>query len=177
MFIKKFLHKYHRWAYNRQIKHGTIDVRQLFRNEYDDIKGFNRYDVIVRLLAIENYYQLNDYGYDMYKKMQAKRQPGADVDRYLSIFIQLIQSYDNSGYDNSSEIQLDKYNKLYDGSHRMALAFFHKQYVLSCQVLPIVANVFYGLRWFKENGFNKQEMEEIEQRYVSLKNEIFNSRK
>ena len=174
MLIKKVLYKFHQWAYNRQIKHGTIDVRQLFWNEYDDINGFNRYDMIVRLLAIENYYQLNDYGYDLYKKMQAKRQPGADIDRYLATFIRLIQSYNNSGYDNSSEIQLDKYNKLYDGSHRMALAFFHKQYVISCQVLPIVANVFYGLRWFKDNDFNTQEIAVMEQRYVSLKNEICN---
>ena len=91
-------------------------------------EGFNRYDMIVRLLAIENYYGKNEYGFNLYRKMQAARIGIDSVEPAVFRFRKLIESYENNGYDSSSEIELDSCLHLYDGSHRMAMALYYNYY-------------------------------------------------
>ena len=52
--------------------HFSLDVTELFF-QHNTKQGFLRYDMIVRLLAIENYYGINDFGFDLYYKMQKAR--------------------------------------------------------------------------------------------------------
>ena len=48
------------------------DIRGLFLYNAS-LNKYSRLDTIVRYLAIENYYNVNDYGFALYKKMQEKR--------------------------------------------------------------------------------------------------------
>lgn len=151
-------------------RHHIYDARELFFHE-NMVDGFNRYDMIVRLLAVENYYNKNNFGFDLYRKMQeARHVPGWEgaVDRFYA----LIKSYEDNGYDSKSEIILDKNLHLWDGSHRLALAFYHKCYPVSCSIEPITHDVYYGIAWFVEHSFSVEEIKKIQERYQSLKNEI-----
>lgn len=170
-----FCDPYHRlknkWRnQENQILHHVYDARELFFQE-NDISGFNRYDMIVRLLAIENYYGKNNFGWDLYRKQQntrkAKEWEGAE-----SRFRALIKSYEDNGYDENSRIQVGSDLRLWDGSHRMALAMYHKYYPISCQVMPTSRPIYYGINWYLENDFSLAEIAKMQERYELLKNEI-----
>lgn len=147
-------------------KHLIWDVRELFLQENECY--FNRYDIIVRYLAIENFYNKNTCGFLLYKKMQAMRISESWVEKSVERFVNLIKSYHSNGYDISSEIELDRNLKLIDGSHRISLALFHKQYRIYCKIRPISINVSYGLGWFVENGFSMEEIEIIQNTYKEI---------
>lgn len=153
------------------IKHHTYDARELFFQENSD-SGFNRYDMIVRLLAIENYFEKNTFGLDLYRKMQTERMGKDWTEPAVERFKHLIQSYEKNGYNSSSEITLTKDLKLEDGSHRMALAFYFKQYQISCRILPYKKTISYGLENFVEYGFSKEEITTIKQRFIQLYDDI-----
>jgi len=169
-----FCDSYHRIK-NRHnkpsIQHHTYDVRELFYQE-NDAEGFNRFDIIVRLLAIENYYGENDFGWDLYRKQQNIRKGSVDYENAESRFLALIKSYEEKGYDKTSNIQVGSDLRLWDGSHRMALAMYHKYYPISCQVMPTRRPIYYGINWYLENDFSLAEIAKMQERYELLKNEI-----
>ena len=103
-----FCDPYHRIINKRinqkdQILYHVYDARELFFQE-NVLTGFNRYDMIVRLLAIENYYGKNDFGWDLYRKQQNTRK-GGDWQNAESRFRALIKSYEENGYDTTSSIR------------------------------------------------------------------------
>lgn len=174
LFFKRF---YTKWKQDREqrrlnegIVHRTYDVRELFFQE-NSPAGFNRYDMIVRLLAIENQYGHNNYGWDMYRRMQRSRK-AEHWEVAEERFKTLIDSWDLNGYDESSEITLFKNLHWEDGSHRMALSIYHRHYTISCSVLPYSRNVKYGLETFIEYGFTISEINILKNRYESLCKEL-----
>lgn len=153
-----------------EVVYHTYDARELFFQE-NRPEGFNRYDMIVRLLAVENWHGQNDFGFDLYWKMQQSRKVG-DYQNAVVRFKELIQSYEKNGYDPKSEIVLDRNLHLIDGSHRMALALYYKHWNISCAVMPFDRKVNYGIKTFVEYGFTRQEIDIIRSRYEALKSEI-----
>lgn len=153
-----------------EVIHHTYDARELFFQE-NRAEGFNRYDIIVRLLAVENWHGQNDFGFALYWKMQQSRKAG-DYQNAVTRFKELIESYEKHGYDAQSEIMLDCNLHLIDGSHRMALALYYKYWNISCAVMPYELEVKYGMKTFVEYGFTRQEIALIQSRYEALKNEI-----
>lgn len=153
------------------IQHHTYDVRELFYQE-NDAEGFNRFDIIVRLLAIENYYGENDFGWDLYRKQQNIRKGSVDYENAESRFLALIKSYEEKGYDKTSNIQIGSDLRIWDGSHRIALAMYHKQYQIFCEVMPSIWPIYYGIKWYIENDFSLAEIAKIQKRYVKLKEDI-----
>lgn len=152
-----------------RIKSISIEVAELFfqhNGEYD----FKRYDMIVRLLAVENYFGKNDFGFNLYRRMQAARVNRDWEDPAVERFHKLIKSYDNRGYDTTSPIILDKNLHLIDGSHRMALAMYYHTKQINAIVKPITFNTFYGIEWFKINGFTNDECNKMIAKYEELKN-------
>ena len=49
-----------------------IDTEKLFFFEHTEKLGFKRYDLLVKLLALESYYAGEDSGFDLYLKMKRK---------------------------------------------------------------------------------------------------------
>lgn len=154
----------------QRIKNGTFvhkyNVNELFlqQNEPD---GYNRLDIIVRLLAIEEEYGLNNFGWGMYRKMQQARVGSCTdctIDERVDTFKKLIKSWEENGYDETSKIVLDQELKLLDGSHRIALCLFHGQKDIMCEVLGKKENVFFGKEWFAENDFTIEELIKIDRR-------------
>lgn len=131
--------------------------------------GYKRWDIIVRLLAIENEMGINSYGWDLYKKMQVLRN-GDDEDgsiERVQRFKRLI--YETVDY-HSIPIVLDSELKLYDGSHRMALAIYNNDRDIKVFVDRRlgVTDTEYGEEWFRDNGFTEYELEIIRSRVTQL---------
>ncbi len=90
----------------KKAKHININVCDLFfQQNHND--GFERLDIIVRYLAIENYFGLNDFGFEMYNKMQEKRMGREHAKISADIFRKLIKSWTENGYDPKCEIECD----------------------------------------------------------------------
>lgn len=112
---------------------------------------FNRYDIVVRLLAIEEYYGKNNYGFSLYEKMQNERTQDASYGRISTQrFIKLIESYEKNGYKEDSELIIDERLHLVDGSHRLALAIYFGVARLTVRIVKRENEVFYGKEWFSE---------------------------
>ncbi len=128
---------------------------------------FNRYDIIVRYLAIEQFYNKNTIGFDLYNKMQRKR-TNAKSDT-IQRMISLAQSIENFGFNNQSGIFIDRNFHLVDGSHRFASSLYFNRYEIPTNIYRIRKKIYYNVDWFKNNGFDDKELEVILQK----KDEIF----
>lgn len=154
--------------YKLYTKHLNFEVAELFF-QHNGERDFLRYDMIIRLLAVENYFGKNKYGFDMYSRMQGARVKPEYVSESVEKFKNLITSYEKKGYDNASEIELDNQLHLIDGSHRMALAMYYDIKTINAKVRAYQADVFYSIEWFKINGFSDHECEILRNRYEQLK--------
>lgn len=141
-------------------------------------EGFNRYDIIVRLLAIEEYMKQSGNGLCLYEKMQYYRlieKPYIIKDGnrdYCNKFISLIRNFLKNGYvKENNAILLNKYGNLIDGSHRIALAlYFGYDYVrcdYSKDLQEFNDQIKYGKDWF-EKYFTNEEVNIIYERYKKL---------
>lgn len=144
-----------------------IDTNELLLCQYRD-GVFNRYDVAVRLLAIENYFGKNIYGFDLYKKMQ-KRRAGDEAYGEISTqrYAQLIQSYEKMGYDENSELVIDEKLHLKDGSHRLALAIYFGVSRLKVRIIKKEKDNYYGKSWF-EKYFSREECALIKKKVFEI---------
>lgn len=120
-----------------------------------------RCDIVVRYLAIENYYNKNSFGFDLYKKMQDKRIGEEYGDKAVKQFKILIDSYEKNGYDYESAIVLDCNLGIIDGSHRVALGLYHGIRNISALVINFNHPVDYSIDWFLSVGFTKDETDII----------------
>jgi hypothetical protein len=91
---------------------------------------------------------------------------------YIERFNSLISSYEKNGYDDSSEIELYADLHLHDGSHRIAMALYHKAYLISCKVRSDSVDIFYCIEWFIEKGFDYEEIKLIKEKYHEIANNI-----
>ena len=143
-----------------------IDTRELCRQQFGEEP---RLDIIVRILAIEEYYGANNYGFELYNKMMDKR-IREDYSIYAERrFKELIKSFENEGYDESSEIFVDNELHLIDGAHRLALAVYHEKPKVCIRIFDKKQNVQYGPKWFS-NYFNASELELIINKYEHVMN-------
>ena len=144
-----------------------VGTNELLLSQYRE-KHFNRYDVIVRLLAIEQYYGKNNNGFDLYVKMQNNRICDDSYGRIsLQRFIKLIQSYEKNGYDDNSELIVDDKLQLLDGSHRLALAVYFGITQLRVRIVS-GEDIDYGKGWFQK-FFSPEECEMIEEKFSGVK--------
>lgn len=185
---KKFRNKFLTGKHTKKVKDNALNINlktnsyqytsiptiELFFSQNNDNLSFNRYDTIVRLLAIENYYGLNDYGWSLYEKMQNKRVQNGYAIEAKERFIKLIKSWEQKGYDANSCIEVNKDIKLLDGSHRLALALYFKQENVSLRIDNDAPTPQYGIDWFFEEDFNLTEIKQITERYENIKKEFQN---
>ncbi|MDR0485029.1 MAG: hypothetical protein LBH40_07110 [Alphaproteobacteria bacterium] len=152
----------------------NMSVLELLSHETQD-NVFNRFDIIVRYLAIENYYGKNNYGFELYNKMQINRANylNSDLPHTDERFKNLIKSVETVGFlTDKHPITINGLLKLKDGSHRVALALYHKIERLNFIKIDNNNDINYKLSWFKDNNFTEAELEIIKNKYNTLKNEL-----
>lgn len=130
-----------------------ISTKDLFLAQYRD-NIYNAVDIVVKYLAIENFYGLNDFGFELYKKTQILRTNKDWEERFKN----LIKSIE-FGYDRRSFVETDLNYSIHDGAHRVALGLFHGINELSLRLFN--TNLYrrsYSLRWFLENDYTDKEV-------------------
>jgi len=133
---------------------------------------FRRPDMIVRHLAIDNYYGNNDFGFDLYRKLQDARVKKGYADRAVKKFYDLIESYAKNGYDPGSYILADKELKLRDGSHRMAMATYLNLPEITVAVFNATTALVLDYNWLLTHGFSKEEVQLLRSKADSLRKEM-----
>lgn len=147
-----------------------ISTNDLFLAQYNNGE-FNAVDIVVKYLAIENYYGLNNYGFSLYEKMQTKRVG----ENWNERFRNLIRSVEQNGYLEDFTIETDVNYSIHDGAHRLALAMFLK--IPNVTIKPFNADKIrrsYTIEWFMENGFSEDEIATIKEKTEALLNECRN---
>ena len=181
-FLKKFCNKLNVWKkkvkvllrrgdlykYEQLVPTSHLLARQ-FLNE-----SFNRYDLIVRYMAISSFLNKDDFGIVLYKKMQDKRA----ASRYQNpwrVFCDLIMNIKDNGYDMSKPILVNNDLHLIDGAHRLATALYFQQPFIPISINKKLSPSFFGIDWFSNNSFNNAELDVIEEckRKVFLKNYLY----
>lgn len=133
-------------------------LAQYFKND------FNAVDIAVKYLAIENFYDKNNFGMELYKKLQLKRIGEDWTERY----IKLIRSFEN-GINMDSPIQVDLNYSIHDGSHRLALALYNEYEYVPVNIFNVdIPRRYYGINWFKENEFTENEIILIKEKLLEL---------
>ena len=148
----------------KTIVKSEIPIIELFFMQFKNEK-FNRFDMIVRLLAIENYYNKNDFGWLLYNKIQDLRVGNNYSIVAKSKFIELIKNWEENGYNTESAIEVNSEMGLLDGSHRLALALYHNLKNININILSDNIHPEYGIEWFIENNFSEKEIKYIIERY------------
>lgn len=141
-----------------------IQSKDLFLAQFKD-NEFNAADVIIKYLAIENYYGLNNFGFELYNKLQFYR----INQNWEKRFVNLIDSFEK-GYNSDSIIDTDLNYSIHDGAHRLALAIFHDLKELRIRLYN--TNLYrreYGFNWLKPY-FTKDELDIIINKYQELLN-------
>lgn len=142
----------------------NIPTSDLFLAQFKDGK-FNAVDVIVKYLAIENYYGKNCNGFNLYNKMQNKRVKENWNDRFIS----LIKSVEKKGFKDDSYIETDLNYSIHDGAHRLALALYFGIDNLNVKVFNTeLYRRDYDISWFENNDFSKEELIQIEEQLKLL---------
>ncbi len=141
-----------------------MPVNDLFLAQYKDL-SFNAVDIVFKYLAIENYYNINDYGFNLYNKLQYYR-TGKD---WSNRFKDLIKSFEY-GYNLNSKVETDLNYSIHDGAHRVALCLFHNIDDINVRIF----NTFlyrreYGFSYI-EKYFNKNEINIIKVKLNELLN-------
>lgn len=141
------------------------------------VKNCIDYRLAIRYLAIEQYYEKNDIGYDLYIRAHSLNSNKDTSENRLKNFISLIENWDINGYNNKDLISIDEKYKLIDGTHRMALAIYHGMKSIECNIFNSSDN---WESWMGKNGlmtkdvfsktnFNDRELTLIENTYREIK--------
>ena len=129
-------------------------------------------DTIVKYLYIENYYNKNDFGRDLYIKQQAARGVVKDPCAITEKFNALILSVENNGFDTGFSIGVDKDFYLRDGSHRSAMSLYLGIEEIRVNYLNMKYPRNYRYSWFSDNGFTAEEIDIIKSKEKLIMNAV-----
>lgn len=161
------------------VKHIQMDVRELFMQQNVSITelDYQRLDVVVKYLAIENYYNKNDYGFALHQKLQSLRQRQSEnmPEGYEKLsseaFKDLIRSVEKEGFWESAEITCDSRLFLLDGAHRLAVCLYFNVPNVRVKVVDQEINVLpFTLDYLRKGGFTEEEIRIIREKAEELMN-------
>ncbi len=134
----------------------TINPFEVLKKSMKD--NLNISDVIIRYIAIENYFGVDNNGFEIYSIMQSTRvKNNKNVPKYRDDggkrFKELIKSVDENGYMNEYPIIFNQDGFLFDGVHRLALALYYGVEKISYEIDErIELTPDYSLNWFESYG-------------------------
>jgi len=144
-----------------------IPIRDLVLAQYRNwnFSSYQHCDMAVRMFAYEEICGENSWGLDLYRRMQILS--GFDwSDRYKK----LISSVELKGLDTSNKIELDRNLMIMDGSHRTTLAYIKGIDFIWADVYDCDRDRNFGMDFFWENGFLKEECYCIEKKQSDILN-------
>lgn len=145
----------------------VIDTNLLLSKQIKSI-NFNRYDLMVRYMAIESVLAGNEDAFDLYNKMQEKR-GNSPYKNPLETFKSLIKEIQQKGFNMHSPIVVNKQMQIIDGAHRFACALYFNTKQIPIKIVKNNTDFYYGIAWFKKNKFSDSEISLLKEK----KEEIF----
>lgn len=88
----------------------------------------------IRLVAIECYYGLNNFGEDIYLRAEGIHCSKETAMKRLSCFKRLISSWEENGFNEDYAIGINQMGQIIDGNHRTSLAIYHQIESITCNV-------------------------------------------
>lgn len=199
-FDKRFTNGNIRWLYKKfklrkrffrgkRAAFVTEPVPDMILMQYNvkEYMQYQFYDLSVRYLAIEEYYQRNNFGFELYKKMHVlggnygqinenekyyrkrnRKKRGAKFgigkeEHSIEQFKELIESFEKNGYDENSYVMADRNLLSMNGSHRTAIAVYKKQEFINVELKNRLFDRRYSVDWFWQNGFTRNEIKKIDE--------------
>jgi hypothetical protein len=95
----------------------------------------------VRYLALDNYYEKNTNGYEIYKRYLSLFNDDKTSEKRLVQFLELIKSWEQKGYDITKCSSIFEDYIIFDGLHRIAVASYFKQSFVMCDIYPTTRNI------------------------------------
>lgn len=165
----------------------------LMQYNKNDYFQYQFYDIPVRVLAIENYYEKNDFGFELYRKMHtvggnygqtnlteqyykdARKKNKTAVygkvreEHSIEQFKELIRSYEKNGYREDSVVMADRNLLSMNGSHRIAMAIARGQEFINSEVHNRDFERRFSIDWFWKNGFEREEIRAITDKMAEIK--------
>ena len=135
---------------------------------------FNRYDIIVRYMAIDSFLNYENEGINLYEKMQKNRGGSAHTNP-LKVFKELITSFNNNGVDSNYPILVNKDLHIVDGAHRLACALYFNEPFIAIKINNKLDHSPYGISWFRSNNFSTEELDLMLQRkqQILISNQLY----
>jgi len=124
---------------------------------------FNRYDIIVRFMAIDSFLNAKNEGINLYERMQKKR-GGSAYKNPWKVFQELITSFNKKGVDSNFPLLVNKDLQIVDGAHRLACALYFNEPFIAIKIDKKLNYSPYGINWFKSNDFSTEELDLILQK-------------
>ena len=162
------------------VKHIMVEPRELLLQQNASLKDidYQRLDVVVKYLAIENYFEKNTYGFEIYRKLQKARRADAGgetkgVEQMAeSVFSSLIQSIEEKGFLEESEISCDEQLQLLDGAHRLAACLYFKVPKVRVKVIKDTASICpFTMEYLNRSGLTEEELNHVREKAEELLNE------
>lgn len=98
------------------------------------IQANEDYRFAIRYLAIENYYNKNDNGFDIYTKTMTLCSGYDTARKRLEGFLALIKSWEEYGYISDYACWIDSDYQAFDGTHRITLAKYFNKETIICNI-------------------------------------------
>lgn len=146
----------------------SIDTFCFFNHCMKD--NFFNAHIMIRMLAIDCYYNKNNFGWDWYNKMQYERvYDNPLVPKRMAYheeeFKKLIRSFEKNGFIEQHPIVVNKDLMFIDGAHRLSLALY-----FGIEKIPITIDKKYyhlesrdySFEWFRQHGMGYMEEKAME---------------
>lgn len=111
-----------------QKKGVKISVNNLISKNLSDFK------IVVRYLALEQYFKKNEIGYDLYIKAFTTHVDKKTAIRRLERYIDFISQWESKGYIPNTNIKINRKGQIIDGHHRTVLAKYFGLKTLDCDI-------------------------------------------
>ncbi|MCQ2966314.1 MAG: hypothetical protein MJ250_06220 [Alphaproteobacteria bacterium] len=160
-----------------KLRHFTsIPTKEIFYQQFCADESFCRLDLIVNLLAIENEQGLNDFGWDIYTKMQSILYGKEQAELQKSELKTLIAGGKNALTLPESPLVITTDLKIVDNIRQLALSLFHKEKNIAVEVLKKTNKKRHPISvdrlFFIYQNFSISEIEAIDNCFSRLKEYI-----
>lgn len=139
-----------------------VPTRDFILMQFDDklSEMYTRCDLAVRLMALEQYDGLNDYGIALDNELQERWTGRSWEKRFKS----LICKIKKEGFDMNCVIEANRDMKLLDGTHRVSIAFHTNQEFIPVRVNDCEMVSLNTMDWFWGLGFTAEQCRLIEEK-------------
>lgn len=130
-----------------------------------------RMDIILRLMAAEEFGDSRSFGTALYEKYREKRPAPEKSER---VFRELLLSMRRHGFKVELPIVVDQHGAIIDGAHRLACAIILDIPQVPVRLVSRRSHSFYEVRleWFELHGFSGDEIATISKAEVAYRSRL-----